>query len=363
MDLQIDQQSELIRQSLDRYLSKQLPFEVRARLGNAKAFLDFWRTLENELGIAVAGLAEDVGGFGGGPESEMVVATALGRALAVTPYIPAYVLAANVLGRVGQSLMLQDMATGKSLIVVAVEEPQTRGTIAAIETMAEPIDGGWRLTGKKLAVEFAQVADIILVPARVTDGDFAIFALKRDGLGGSMKPFALIDETPAADLLLEGYEISEDALLAKGDFVLPALAAAIDRAIAAYCAEAFAIATVMVEDTVAYTKEREQFGTPIAAFQALQHRMVDMLALTQEIEAASLLATLKCEHPEAISAAKVTICENLRKIGQEAVQLHGAMGLTEELRVGHYFKRATVLEHKLGNADHHIERYRKIALG
>jgi len=145
-----------------------------------------------------------------------------------------------------------------------------------------------------------------------------------------------------------------------GDAVLPALEKSLARALTALCAEASGVAAVMVEDTVAFAKEREQFGVTLSSFQALQHRMVDMWARAQEIEAASLLATLKPDNFAAIAAAKATVSEGLRLIGQEAVQLHGAMGLTEELRVGHYFKRATVLEHKFGSSSDHVERYREL---
>ena len=358
MDLQLDEQQELLRQTLDRFLERRLPFDVRQKQRSAEAFLEFWKLLNEELGIAAAGLPESAGGFGGGPESEMIVAASLGRSLAVTPYSACQVASATLLDELGAGDALQAIAEGAKLVTLAIEEPHTRGDVSLVETVADPTENGWKLSGTKLAVEFAAQADIILIPARLLDGYMALFVVERETLSAGMKPFALIDDMPAADLLLDDTTVSADTLIASGEAVLPALEKAISRTLAALCAEASQVANVMVEDTVAYTKERQQFGVPIASFQALQHRMVDMWTKAREIEAASLLATLKVDDTAAVSAAKVTVAEGLRLIGQEAVQMHGAMGLTEELRVGRYFKRATVLEHKLGSASDHVERYR-----
>ena len=358
MDLQIDQQQEMLRRTLDRYLEKRLPFDTRRRQGRDD-FLPFWRELDAELGVGAAGIGESEGGFGGGPEAEMIVAGSLGRALAVTPYIQSMVLAADLLRRLGRTQELRSLPESDSLAVVAIEEDQTRGDIALIESWADPAEEGWRLNGTKRVVDFAAQADTVLVPARISDGDFALFALTREQLGGTLRPFALIDDTPSADLVFDGFSVPSAALIARGEAVLPALEGAIDRTLAALCAEGVGLAQILVADTLAYAKDRKQFGVPLASFQVLQHRMVDMWSKLQEIEAASLLATLKCDDPSAVSAAKVTVSEGLRHIGQEAVQLHGAMGLTEELRVGHYFKRATVLEHRLGGAARHLDRYRR----
>ncbi len=360
MDLQLDEQQELLRQTLDRYLEKNLTFEDRRSLATASDFVDFWKRLEGELGIAAAGIDEAAGGFGGGSESEMIIAAALGRALAVTPYIACHVLSASLLTELGQTDMAGRIASGEMLVTTAIEERQTRGDVALIEARAERLEDGWRLSGTKLVVDFAAQADLILIPARATDGGFALFAVEPTLLGDRLKPLSLLDDMPAADLLLDGMELPAGACIATGEIVLPALETAVARALAALCAEASGIASVMVADTVAYTKEREQFGVPISSFQALQHRMVDMWAKAQEIESAALLAALKVDQPTAVSAAKATIGDALRLIGQEAVQLHGAMGLTEELRVGHYFKRATVIENRLGNAAEHVERYRML---
>ncbi|WP_369025746.1 acyl-CoA dehydrogenase family protein [Qipengyuania sp. RANM35] len=360
MDLQLDDQQKLLQQSLARFLEKRLPFDVRQRQRSASDFLEFWRALDSELGVGAAGIDEDLGGFGGGREAEMIVATALGGALAVTPYVASNVLSSTLLSALGQNELAGAIGSGNAIVTTAVEEAQTRGDVALIEARAEPVEKGWRFTGKKLAVDFASVADVVLVPARLADGNLALFASTPAELGAALKSYHLVDGTPAADIVLDGLVLPGSACLAKGEAVLAALSLAVDAAIAAYCGEAAGIASVMVEDTVAYTKERQQFGVAIASFQALQHRMVDMWAKAREIEAASLLATLKSDRPDAVSAAKATVSDGLRLIGQEAVQLHGAMGLTEELRVGHYFKRATVLEHRLGSAADHVERYRAL---
>ena len=362
MDLQFDEDQQLLQQTLDRYLEKRLPFDIRRKQESGADFLSFWRELEAELGIAAAGLPASIGGFGGGSEAEMIVAASLARALAVTPYIASHVLSANLLEAVGAAELAQEIANGDKLLTTAIEGPQTRGEVSLIETRARRTDAGWELHGTKLVVDFAEQADRILLPARIDGDEFALFAAIPAMLGAGLKPFHLIDGTPSADILLDGARLPEDALVAQGPEVLAALEAAVDRARAALCAEGSGIAAVMVADTVAYSKERKQFGVPISSFQALQHRMVDMWAKAQEIEAAALLAALKVDQPAAVSAAKATVSDGLRLIGQEAVQLHGAMGLTEELRVGHYFKRATVLEHKLGSASDHVQRYRSLRM-
>ena len=360
MDLKLDEQQELLQQSLDRYLTRTLPFDVRREQHSDSDFLTYWKALEGDLGIAAAGIAEECGGFGGGSESEMIVAASLGRALAVTPYIACQVLSVSLLEKLGQAELAGKIAAGELLVTTAVEEPQTRGDVALVEFRAEHSGNGWKLTGTKLVIDYAAKADLVLIPAKLPDGRFALFASDPVEFGGGLKTFTLLDDTPSADLVLDELSVPESSCIAVGDAVLPALQYAVARALAATCAEASGIAAVMVEDTVAYTKEREQFGVPISSFQALQHRMVDMWAKAQEIEAAALLAALKVDEPAAISAAKATISDGLRLIGQEAVQLHGAMGLTEELRVGHYFERATVIENRLGNAADHVERYRSI---
>lgn len=360
MDLKFDEQQELLKQSLDRYLEKTLPFDVRREQGSRGGFVAYWKRLEAELGVAAAGIEERSGGFGGGSESEMIISAALGRALAVTPYIMCQVLSANLLDELGLHELAGRIASGEALVTTAIEEPQTRGDVALVRTQAEREGTAWRLTGTKLVVDFAAQADLVLLPAKIQVGELALFAVDPATLGDALKPFELIDDTPSADIVCESLELAEANCLATGAVVLPALEKAVARALAAICAEASGIASVMVADTVEYTKERKQFGVPISSFQALQHRMVDMWSKAQEIEAGSLLAALKVDDPAAISAAKATVGEALRLIGQEAVQLHGAMGLTEELRVGHYFKRATVIENRLGCAADHVERYRML---
>jgi alkylation response protein AidB-like acyl-CoA dehydrogenase len=360
MNLQFDEDQELLQQSLDRYLENRLPVDIRREQRKGEDFCEFWRQLDADLGIASAGLAEKLGGFAGGSESEMIVASSLGRALAVTPYITSHILSANLLAEAGAIDLARAIAKDGRLVTTAIEEPQTRGDVSLIETSAEKSGEGWTLSGTKLVVDFSPQADLVLIPARLASGDFALFALEPATIGSALKHFALIDDTPSADIVLDKMQVPAEACIASGGKVLPALQVAVARALAALCAEASGVATVLVADTVAYTKEREQFGVPISSFQALQHRMVDMWSKAQEIEAASLLAALKVDQPAAIAAAKATVSDGIRLIGQEAVQLHGAMGLTEELRVGHYFKRATVLEHKLGAATEHVERYRRL---
>ena len=254
MDLQLDEQQKLLQQSLDKYLATQLAFAKRRELRTASQFIAFWKNLDRELGVGGAGLPESAGGFGGGTEAEMIVASSLGRALAVTPYVWCNVLSASLLADLGQFSTAQAIIADGVLAITCVDEPQTRGDIALIESWADPVDGGWKLTGTKIAVDFAEEADFLLVPARISDGDFALFVLGREQFSPWLKRYRLIDDTPSADLLLDGLLAPHDALLAQGGNVLTCLQCAVNRATAALCAEAHGVADIMLWDTIAYTR-------------------------------------------------------------------------------------------------------------
>lgn len=204
---------------------------------------------------------------------------------------------------------------------------------------------------------FAAEASDIILPARDESGRLRLFLLPAASLCDKLHAYLTIDDGPAADLLLDGLWVPRASEIGAGQDGEAALAAAVEAAVAALCAEAAGLARVLLDDTLVYTRQRRQFGQPLASFQALQHRMVDMLLLREQISAAALLAALKPGDARASAAAKATANEAIRQIGQEAVQLHGAMGMTEELRVGHYFKRATAIEQRLGTRDAHVARY------
>ncbi|HMO75724.1 MAG TPA: acyl-CoA dehydrogenase family protein [Sphingopyxis sp.] len=357
MNLEYDDDQRMLRDALARFLTQRLPFEKRRAMCTADAHLALWREADAAIGVGAAALPERIGGFGGGRVAAMIVAGELGAALAVTPYIDCHILTAELLLALGETTRAAAIARGETLIVTAIEEDATRGDIGAIDARAAADPDGWTLTGRKIAVPFAAEAGHVVVPARDGEGVLRLFLLPSAALAGRLHPYLLIDDTPAADLDLGGLWVDAAAEVGRGQDSEAALQAAVDAAIAALAAEAAGIARVLLDDTLLYTKQRRQFGATLSSFQALQHRMVDMLLLREQIGAAAMLAALKPGDAQATAAAKATVGEALRRIGQEAVQLHGAMGMTEELRVGPFFRRATAIEQKLGTVDFHVGRY------
>lgn len=357
MNLEFDDDQRMLRDTLARFLAQQLPFERRRAMRDPAAQLALWRAADEAIGVGAASLPASIGGFGGGRVAAMIVAEELGAALAVTPYIDCHVLSAELLLALGETARAAAIGRGEALIVTAVEEPATRGAIGAIAARAAPADDGWTLAGRKIAVAFAAEADHVVIPARDAEDDLRLFLVPAASLADRLHPYWTIDDMPAADIDLDGLWIDSAAEIGRGQDGEAALQAAVDTAIAALAAEAAGLARVLLGDTLFYAKQRRQFGATLSSFQALQHRMVDMLMLREAISAAALLAALKPGDAQATAAAKATIGDALRKIGQEAVQLHGAMGMTEELRVGHYFKRATAIEQRLGTGALHVAHY------
>ena len=370
MDLRLSDEQEMLRDMLARYLRETYDFETRrSRIADvtghdARLWQDF-----AELGVTAAALPEATGGLGGGAQAAMIILEALGEALAVTPYLETVVQGAALLevsGGPWAEALLPEIASGTVRLAFAQAEPASHHCPHRVATRAERSDDGWRLTGEKVVVVGAPAATHILVAARIA-GDISdragisLFVVPADTPGLHLHPYRLIDERAAADIRFAGLHLPDTALLGTEGQALAAIETAEVAAISGLCAEAVGVLRRMVEDSVAYTRQRRQFGRPIAELQALQHRMVDMrLALEQAISA-TYLATLNLASPamrdRATAAAKVTISRAARFIGESAVQLHGAMGMTEELAISHYFKRAATIQTQFGSADHHLARY------
>ncbi|WP_188054208.1 acyl-CoA dehydrogenase family protein [Sphingosinithalassobacter sp. CS137] len=371
MDFGLSDEQAILKEMLERYLRDSYSFETRGkrlRAGGADAAL--WRDFAETLGILAAPLPERVGGMGGGPVEAMVVMEALGEALVFAPYLETVVISGGLLSGVGgetADALLARIAAGSAQVALAHGEPRSRYTLAHVDTTAAADGDGWLLNGTKSVVVGAPDADQLLISARTggSAGDregIALFLADAGADGITRHDYRLIDERPAADLVLTDLCLPGDALLTGEGDALPHIERAIDAGTAGVCAEGVGVMRRMMADTVDYTRQRRQFGQPLASFQALQHRMVDMYMALEQAVSASFLATLNLSAPDAeraraVSAAKATLGESLRFVGQNAVQLHGAMGMTEELAVGHYFKRATVIEQQFGTVDHHLARY------
>jgi alkylation response protein AidB-like acyl-CoA dehydrogenase len=371
MNLELSTEQQLLGDSINRFLGQRYDTDARRNIIRSEAGWDpvIWQALAEELGVLGVCVAEGAGGFGGGPVEAMVVMEAAGRALVVEPVLENAVVAATLLQRAGGAVadsLLGEIIEGKSRVALAWSEPGSRYSRNRITTRAVSTVDGWRLSGQKCLVSSAPIATHLIFVAR-TAGEAADEAglslfLVENAMAGWRKDYRTIDDGCASDLEFDGLQLPAEALLGEVDTAFPVLDLTLDAACAASCAEAVGAMEAMLAATLDYTSQRKQFGQPLSRFQVLQHRMVDMYLGVEQARAAAVLAALKLSSPvperrRAVAAAMQTVCRFARRIGQEAVQLHGAMGMTEELMLGHYFKRLTALQSRYGSEDYHLTRY------
>lgn len=371
MDFRLSDEQEMLRSALDKFLA------TRYRLDSSRAAAktgpgwqpDIWRAFADELGILGAALPEECGGSGGGPVEVMVIAEALGHALVIEPYVDTVVVAAGLLLRAGgtkAAAIVEAIGAGHAIVGLAATEEQSGDRWLDVATTARRDQDGWVLDGTKIMVLGAPLATHLLITARTDNGVSLFLAdLAAVDSGLQMHGYRTVDDRRAADLLLTDLRLPDDALLGDEGTAWPSLVHARDEGAAAVCAEAVGAMRRVVADTVEYAKQRQQFGQSIGSFQALQHRMVDMHMELEQAVAAVYLAVLNLDadaatRARAVSAAKATIGRAARFIGQNAVQLHGGMGMTEELAIGHYFKRLTAVQYEYGTTDHHVARYAEL---
>lgn len=365
MDFSFTPEQEQLRAALSGYLRDTYGFAARRA---AMASVDgrdarLWRDLADRLGVV--GLA---GPDAPDPFDLLVVMEALGAALVGEPYLETVVIAAALLrsgGGKAAARLLEAIAAGDGIVVFAGTEPGMRHGARPGKTRAQPDGGGWRIDGIKSVVAAAPWATTLLVSA-ATPGGISLFAVDPRAEGVRLHPYATIDGRRAADIRLDGVAVDAAALIGAEGGAWPAIEAAADAGIAALCAEALGVMRRILDDTIAYTRARRQFGQSLAGFQALQHRMVDMFMKIEMATSATYLATMKLAAPAperalAISGAKALVGDACRFVGQNGVQLHGGMGMTDDLAVGHYFKRATVIEGLFGTSDDHVARYMAVS--
>jgi alkylation response protein AidB-like acyl-CoA dehydrogenase len=366
MDFNLSKEQELLRDGLNKFLSTRYDLEKSRAAAKTGAGWqpDIWRGFADELGILGAALPEEVGGMGGGPVEIMVIAEALGYALVVEPYIDTVVVAGGLLHRAGgaeATALLEKVAAGTAIVALAAAEPDTGDHWQQVSTIAERSSDTWVLRGTKIVAMNAPLATHLLVTARTPSG-LSLVLLDADWSAIEAHPYRTVDDRRAADLRFDGVPAT---LLGEEGKAWSSLARARDEGAAAVCAEAVGLMRKVLSDTVGYCKQRQQFGQPIGSFQVLQHRMVDMYMEVEQAVAAVYLAVLNLEadadtRAKAVSAAKATIGRAARFVGQQAVQLHGGMGMTEELAIGHYFKRLTALQNEFGSTDYHVARYAQL---
>lgn len=366
MDFSFSDEQQMLLDTTRRFISERYSFEFRqgVRASAAGWSRETWTQL-GDLGLLAITLPEDEGGIGAGPVGTMLVGNAIGEGLLLEPFLASAVIATQVVVGLASPAQrehwLPRLASGELIAVLAHEESGDIDTVADLQTRATKHGEGWRLDGAKALVYHAPIADLLLVSARTDDDVIALFAVPAGTPGLTLAPCLTVDDQCAASLELVSVIVAADARL--GDDASAALQDAIDLGLATLCAEAFGAMDRILKATIDYSRSRVQFGKPIGSLQALQHRMAEMLMHLEQARSMSYLATARCRDPDraarrsALSAAKVLMGQAARYIGQQAVQLHGGMGMTDELDVSHYFKRLLAFELRAGSTDQHLAAY------
>jgi pimeloyl-CoA dehydrogenase small subunit len=367
MDFDLTDEQRLLKDSVDRLVTDQYQFEQRKKyVAEPNGWsAGVWQQYA-ELGLLGLPFAEAHGGFGGGPVETMIVMEAFGRGLVLEPYFATVILGGGLIRRgastAQQQALLPQVTQGKLKLAFAHVERQSRYDLADVSTKAVQNGGAWLLDGAKSVVLHGDCADRLLVTARVSGGrrdraGVGLFLVDANGSGVSRRGYPTQDGLRAAEVTLSG---ARGEPLGDVGNALPVVEHVVDEAIAALCAEAVGTMQAMHETTLEYLKTRQQFGRPIGQFQVLQHRSVDMLVALEQARSMAMFAAVMAaeddatERRRAIAATKVQIGRSGRHVGQEAIQLHGGIGMTMEYKVGHYFKRMTMIDKMFGDADTHL---------
>ena len=371
MDFNFTEEQGMLRDSLAKMIRDQYDFEARRKVvASSEGWRkDMWMQFA-ELGLMMAPFSEEDGGLGGGPIDAMVVMEEFGKGLVVEPYVPSVVCGGGFLKRGSDAQKeeyLSGVMSGETIFAFAYAEPRGRYNLADLETTAKKDGTGFVINGHKAVVIGAPWATHLIVTAR-TSGDrrdkngVTVFVVDKSAPGVTTRDYPTVDGRRASEVYFENVSVDVEAVIGEVDNGLPLIELVSDEAIAAICAEACGAMKVAHEMTVEYSRQRKQFGTPIGKFQVLQHRMVDMFMEYEQSISMTYMATLKLGEDDitrkkASSAAKVRIGQGGRFVDQQAIQIHGGMGMTDELAVGHYFKRLTMIDSEFGNVDHHLKRY------
>lgn len=371
MDFTLNDEQKMLADAIGRFVERAYPAGERRALGKSGIghSAGHWRTLA-DMGLLALNVPEEAGGLGAGPIETMLVMEALGRGLVLEPYLSTAVLGATLLaaGATGDARAewLGGIAAGSLKVAVATGEPESRHDLSYVETTARKEGDGWRLEGRKAVVLGGDSADLLIIPARTSgavdaDAGVTLFVVSPGAPGLIVRGFPGMDGHRSAELALQG--VVPAAVLGRVDQGYPLLEAAADRAIAALCAEAVGAMDQVLAMTAGYLKGRVQFGKPLASFQALQHRIAEMFAAVEQSRAVTLAATAAAdsanrdERRRATSTAKALVGSNGRLVGEMAIQLHGGMGMTDDMDVGLYFKRLRCIDATLGDSDHHVALY------
>ena len=373
MDFSFSDEQTLLQESVSRFITNDYGFESRQKHSRSDAgySLENWQTFA-ELGWLGVPFSENHGGFGGGAVETMLLMEEFGKGLVVEPYLATVVACGSALNEFGsedqKSSFIPEIIDGSKLWALAFAEPQGRFNLADLTTTATASNGSYLLSGHKSVVINGPNANFFIVSVR-TSGEqrdetgVSLFIIPSDAKGLSRRDYPTVDGQRASELILDNVELDEASRLGEEGQGLNILQQAIDFATLAIGSEAVGCMEVLYKDTVEYCKNREQFGQPIGKFQVLQHRMVDMFMEHEQSKSLMFMAAMRwdegygAEAQKAVSAFKVQVGKSGKFVGQSAVQLHGGMGMTDELNIGHYFKRLTIIDTMFGNVDHHLKRF------
>ena len=373
MDFSFTEEQTLLQESVSRFMQNDYGFEARQK--NASTEQGFsaenWQTFA-ELGWLGVPFSEADGGFGGGAIETALMSEQFGRGLLIEPFLATVILAGGAIKHGGseeqKSQYLPGIIDGSKHAALAFVEPQARFNIADITTTATADGAGYVLNGYKAVVLNGPQADFLVVSARTSgeqrdEDGVSLFVMDAATAGISRRDYPTVDAFRASEITFENVKIGADSLVGEAGKGLPILQQAIDDGVLSVGAEAVGCMEVLYKDTVEYCKQREQFGQPIGKFQVLQHRMVDMFMEHEQSKSLMFMAAMRmaegygAEAQKAVSAFKVQVGKSGKFVGQNAVQLHGGMGMTEELNIGHYFKRLTIIDTLFGNVDFHLQRF------
>ena len=372
MDFTFNEEQTMIQDQVEQFIQKEYDWETRQELSNSD--LGFgahnWKTF-SELGWLGIAVSEKNGGYGGSSIETMLIMEEFGKGLVVEPFLETVVMSAGILDRHGtdeqKNQVLNSVINGEMHLALAYAEPQSRFNLSDVVTEAKEDGDNFVINGFKSVVMNGPSANKIIISARTSgtqleDKGISLFLVDSDIEGLTKTDYKTVDGRKASDINLENVIVSNSCLIGSLNAGFDILDEAIDRSILAISAEAVGAMEILYKTTVEYTKTREQFGTPIGKFQVLQHRMVDMFMEYEQCKSLLYMATMKNEESapdakKAISGLKYQVGKAGKFVGQQSVQLHGGMGVTDELNVGHYFKRLTTIGTIFGNADFHLKQY------
>jgi pimeloyl-CoA dehydrogenase small subunit len=372
MDFDLSEEQRLLKESVDGLLGDAYEFEQRKKYMKEKGGWSraIWSRFA-EQGLLGLPFTEEDGGFGAGAVETMIVMEALGKALVLEPYLATVVIGGGFLRHGGSAAQkaahIPPIIDGSKTFAFAQLEKNSRYDLNDVATTAKKKGDGYVIDGEKFVVINGENADTLVVTARTNGGQrdkagIGVFLVPGNAKGIAKKGYPTQDGLHAADITFTGVEVGSDAAIGDPDNALPLIERVVDEARTAMCAEAVGAMDESLKTTVEYLKTRKQFGVPIGSFQTLQHRAADMFVAVEQARSMSMFATMASdfddakERATAVAAAKVQVGKSAKFVGQQSIQLHGGIGMTQEAKIGHYFKRLTMIENTFGDTDYHLRR-------